>query len=107
MPFHFPTCTRNSVTCSWAESMIPLVRDFELAVGGPVGVVACSFATQRFTVAGAFDAGMLDSEPGKYITRCVSLSDPLRDDTEFVKGYLSIGTLGFIVMVGTFNYALS
>ena len=82
MPSHFP-CTRDSTTCSWVESMLPIIQAVKLTVGGPVGVLACSFATQGFTVAGSFDAGMLDSEPGKYITRCVSLSDPLRDDTEF------------------------
>jgi len=53
--------------------MTPVVQAVKLTVGGPVSVIACSFATQTFTAAGSFDAGMLDSEPGKYITQCVSL----------------------------------
>jgi len=51
--------------------MAPVVKAVKLTVGGHVGVIACSFATQTFTAAGSFDAGMLDSEPGKYITQCV------------------------------------
>lgn len=49
--------------------MTPVVRAVKLTVGGPVSVVGCSFASQIFTVSGSFAAGMLDSEPGKYITR--------------------------------------
>lgn len=51
--------------------MTPVVQAVNLTVGGPVGVLACSFATQRFTPTESFDAGMLDSEPGKYVTQCV------------------------------------
>lgn len=53
--------------------MTPVVRAVNLTVGGPVGIIGCSFATQTFTPAGSFEAGMLDSEPGKYITQWVSL----------------------------------
>jgi len=75
LPSHLPF-THNSTTYSWVEDMIPIVRAVNLAVGSPVGVLACSFATQRFTVAESFDAGILDSEPGKYITQYVSLFVP-------------------------------
>ena len=53
--------------------MTPVVRAVDLTVGGPVGVLACSFASQIFTPTGSFNAGLLDSEPGKYITRYVPL----------------------------------
>ena len=78
LPSHLP-CTGNSATYSWVESMIPIMRAVNLTVGGPVSVLGCSFASQKFTVAGSIAAGMLDSEPGKYITQCVSffLSSPL------------------------------
>ena len=63
--------------------MTPVVRAVKLAVGGPVSVLACSFATQTFTAAGSFSAGMLDSEPGKYITQYVSLFTILFDNAKF------------------------
>ena len=78
--------------------MTPVTRAVKLAVGGPVGVVACSFATQTFTAAGSFDAGMLDSEPGKYITQCVPRLIPHNTTLSVVKGYPNIGTLGYFVM---------
>ena len=62
--------------------MTPVVQTLNFAVGGPVSILACSFATQGFTAAGSFNAGMLDSEPGKYITRQVLLFDVRRDDAE-------------------------
>ncbi|KAF9644536.1 glycoside hydrolase family 79 protein [Thelephora ganbajun] len=53
---------------NWIENMTPVARVVKLSVGGPVGVIACSFVTRIFTATGSFNAGILDSEPGKYIT---------------------------------------
>jgi len=87
--------------------MTPVVQAVKLTVGGPVGVIACSFATQTFTAAGSFEAGMLDSEPGKYITQCVSRLIPHTTALRFVKGYPNIGTLGYFAMAETSLYVLS
>jgi hypothetical protein len=87
--------------------MTPVVRAVKLAVGGPVGVIACSFATQTFTAAGSFEAGMLDSEPGKYITQCVARLTSPNTALRFAKGYLSIGTLGYFAMAETSICVLS
>ena len=81
--------------------MTPVVRAVKLSIGGPVGVIACSFATQTFTAAGSFDAGMLDSEPGKYISQCVPRLIPHSTTLSSVKVYLNIGTLGYFVMAET------
>lgn len=62
--------------------MTPVVQAVKLTVGGPVGVIACSFASQIFTAAGSFNAGILDSEPGKYITQYVSSFDLPQAETE-------------------------
>lgn len=62
--------------------MTPVVQAVGLEVGGPVAVLACSFATRVFNVTGAIDAGILDSEAGQYITQWVSLFDRPHDDAE-------------------------
>jgi hypothetical protein len=62
--------------------MTPVARAVKLTVGGPVSVTACSFGSQAFTAVGSFNAGMLDSEPGKYITRCVPRFNISRCGTE-------------------------
>lgn len=62
--------------------MTPVVKAVRLTVGGRVGVIAGSFATQAFTAAGSFGAGILESEPGKYITQCVFFFNPPRDNAE-------------------------
>jgi hypothetical protein len=88
--------------------MTPVVKAVKLTVGGGVGVIGGSFATQTFTVAGSFNAGILGSEPGKYITQCVSLFNSPRVTTlSFVKACLSIGTLGCFVMAETSACVLS
>ena len=51
--------------------MTPVVRAIKLTVGGPVGVFTFSFATRIFTAVGSFDAEVLNSEPGKYVTQYV------------------------------------
>lgn len=81
--------------------MTPVVQAVELTVGGPVSILACSFATQAFTAAGSFDAGLLDSEPGKYITQCVPHLISYTTTLSFVKVYLNTGTLGYFVMAET------
>jgi len=88
--------------------MTPVVQAVKLTVGGPVGVIACSFATQTFTAAGSFDAGMLDSEPGKYITQCVFRLIPPRHSAEVCEKVCpSTGTLGYFAMAETSICVLS
>jgi len=48
--------------------MTPVVNAIKLTTNGPVSLQGCSFAGTGFTPSGAFNAGLLNSVPGKLIT---------------------------------------
>jgi hypothetical protein len=51
--------------------MTPVVVAINLTAGGPVSLQGCSFAGTGFKPSGTFNAGLLDSVPGKLITTYV------------------------------------
>lgn len=83
--------------------MTPVVKAVKLTVDERVGVIAGSFATQTFTAAGSFNAGILESEPGKYITQCVFLFNPPRDKAEVCESMSQHRYSGVFCNGGAFN----
>lgn len=65
---YLPDSPGSDFSLSWIKLMTPVVEVVDLSPGGPISVQACSFVGQGFRPSEAFEAGLLDSAPGKLVT---------------------------------------